>query len=252
MALQLHPCRVTASAALALLALSGCSAVDRLQQIGEVPAMSKITDPTQAPGYTPVSLPAPNPDDTPRGAGSIWQTGARAFFKDHRASRVGDILTVTVTINDSAKLDNRTQDSRNDTETSAGTNVFGLESQLKHVFPSAVDPSALVNTAGTLGTDGRQQVNRSEQITMTVAAMVTQVLPSGNLVIVGKQEVRVNYDVRDLQLTGVVRPSDIDATNSVTYDKIAEARIAYGGHGQGSNLQQPRYGTQLLDVVSPF
>jgi flagellar L-ring protein precursor FlgH len=101
-------------------------------------------------------------------------------------------------------------------------------------------------------TDGKAQINRQEQVTTTLAAIVTQILPSGNMVIVGKQEVRVNYDVRELQMTGIIRPSDIDQLNSVSYDKIAEARISYGGRGRQSDIQQAHYGTQLLDIVNPF
>ena len=228
--------------------LSGCAPFDRIKNIGEVPAMTKIQDPTTVPGYQPVGMPVPQSEVAQVNFGSMWQTGARAFFKDHRASRVGDLLTVTIAINDSAVLNNQTQNSRKDSETSAASKLFGLETLL----PAAITPSSLVNASGSLGTDGQAQTNRSEQITTTLAALVTQVLPTGNLVIVGKQEVRVNYDVRDLQITGVVRPTDIDATNTVGYDKIAEARISYGGHGQGSDLQQPRYGTQLMDVLSPF
>ncbi len=230
------------------VALTGCSAAQRLKNIGEVPAMTKIQDPTQAPGYQPVAMPVPQSEVAQHNFGSMWQPGARAFFKDHRAGRVGDLLTITVAIKDQAILNNQTQNTRKDSTSSVGTNLLGLETLL----PSAIAASSLVSASGALGTDGQAQINRSEQITTTLAALVTQVLPSGNLVVVGKQEIRVNYEVRDLQITGIVRPTDIDATNSVTYDKIAEARISYGGHGQGTDLQQPRYGTQFFDIISPF
>ncbi len=240
---------VTAGLFMALaLALDACSAADRLKNIGEQPAMTKIQDPTTAPGYQPVAMPVPDAEMAQHNFGSMWQPGARAFFKDHRASRVGDILTITIAINDQAKLNNQTQNTRKDSATSAGTNMFGIE----NILPNAITPSSLLNASGSLGTDGQAQISRSEQITTTMAALVTQVLPTGNLVIVGKQELRVNYEVRDLQITGIVRPTDIDATNSITYDKIAEARISYGGHGQGTDLQQPRYGTQFFDIISPF
>ena len=230
------------------VALTGCSAEERLKNIGEVPGMTKIQDPTAAPGYQPVALPVPQSELALHNFGSMWQPGARAFFKDHRAGRVGDLLTITVAIKDQAILNNQTQNARKDSTSSVGTNMLGLETLL----PSAISASSLVSASGALGTDGQAQINRSEQITTTLAALVTQVLPSGNLVVVGKQEIRVNYEVRDLQITGVVRPTDIDATNTISYDKIAEARISYGGHGQGSDLQQPRYGTQFFDIISPF
>ncbi len=230
------------------IALTGCSAAERLKNVGEVPAMTRVQDPTTVPGYQPVAMPVPNSEMAQHNFGSMWQPGARAFFKDHRAGRVGDLLTITVAIKDQAILNNQTQKTRKDSTSSIGTNMLGLET----ILPSAISASSLVSASGALGTDGQAQINRSEQITTSLAALVTQVLPSGNLVVVGKQEVRVNYEVRDLQISGIVRPTDIDATNSVSYDKIAEARISYGGHGQGSDLQQPRYGTQLFDIISPF
>jgi flagellar L-ring protein precursor FlgH len=242
------------SLALLGLVLGGCStnALTRLNELGEQPAMTKITDPTQQPGYQPVSMPSPNAEPTLHQAGSIWATGARAFFKDQRAKAVGDVVKVTIAINDSAKLQNESQENRDDTNKAGITNFFGFEQQIPKFLWHSAKPDSLVNTNTTLATDGKGQINRQEQITTTLAAIVTQILPSGNMVIVGKQEVRVNYDVRELQLTGIVRPSDIDQLNSISYDKIAEARISYGGRGRQSDLQQPHYGTQLLDVVYPF
>jgi flagellar L-ring protein precursor FlgH len=227
--------RLGATTALAAFAvgLSGCApTLDHLKNIGEQPAMAKITDPTQAPGYKPVSMPVPNDEVPPMNNGSIWQQGARAFFKDHRASRVGDVLTVSVAINDQAKMNNQTQGDRKDSTSSVGTNMLGVEKLL----PNWLNASSLVNTSGTLATDGQAQVTRAEQVDLTIAALVTQVLPTGNLVIVGRQEMRVNYDIRDVQISGIVRPTDIDTTNTITYDKIADARISYGGQGQGMSV----------------
>jgi len=245
--------RVTSVALIAAIA-SGCStnAGTRLSELGEVPAMTKITDPTKAPGYEPVTMPSPTNEPTVHQSGSLWVTGARAFFKDQRAKQVGDVVTVTISINDSAKLQNETQNNRDDTNNSGITNFLGLETQLQKILPTAAVPSTLINTSTVNASDGKAQINRQEQVTTTLAAIVTQILPSGNMVIVGKQEVRVNYDVRELQMTGIIRPSDIDQLNSVSYDKIAEARISYGGRGRQSDIQQTHYGTQLLDIINPF
>lgn len=236
------------------LSLGACSANTgtKLSELGSEPAMTKISDPTTAPGYQPVSLPVPNPGVSSRQSGSIWQPGARAFFKDQRASRVGDVLTVSIAINDSAILANETQGARNDTDKVGVTNFLGFETKLSKVLPSAVNPGALVNTSGVRATDGKGSVNRSEQINVQVAALVTQVLPNGNMIVVGKQEVRVDYDLRELAFTGVVRPTDIDATNTIVWAKIAEARLSYAGRGQSEDLQQPRAGSQLIDILSPF
>ncbi|MDB5359978.1 MAG: flagellar L-ring protein FlgH [Rhodospirillales bacterium] len=245
--------RVTSVVLLAVI-LGGCStnAATRFSELGEVPAMTKITDPTKVPGYEPVSMPAPTTEPTVHQSGSLWVTGARAFFKDQRAKAVGDVVTVTIAINDSAKLQNETQDNRNDTNNSGITNFLGFETQLQKILPKASVPGSLINTSTVNASDGKAQINRQEQVTTTLAAIVTQILPSGNMVIVGKQEVRVNFDVRELQMTGIIRPTDIDQTNSVAYNKIAEARISYGGRGRQSDIQQTHYGTQLLDIVNPF
>jgi flagellar L-ring protein precursor FlgH len=232
----------------AVFCLEGCGALSRVSQIGEQPTMTKLNDPTRAPGYQPVSMPVPDPSIPKPEFGSIWQPGARAFFKDQRAKRAGDTLTVSIAINDSATMNNQTQGNRGDSDAVSINNLFGLENTLDKFM----NPASAVNTSNKHVSNGQAQIARSEQINLRVAAEVTQVLPNGNLVIVGRQELRVNFDVRELQLTGVVRPSDIDALDEITYDKIAEARISYGGHGQGYDLQQPRYGQQLLDIISPF
>jgi flagellar L-ring protein FlgH len=239
---------------LASLSLGACASNTgtKLAELGSEPAMTKISDPTTAPGYQPVSLPVPNSGVNQRQSGSIWQAGARAFFKDQRANRVGDVLTVSISINDSAIFANETQGARNDTDHVGVANFLGLESKLTKILPSAVSPTNLINTSGVRATDGKGSVNRSEQINVQVAALVTQVLPNGNMVVVGKQEVRVDYDLRELAFTGVVRPTDIDATNTIVWAKIAEARLSYAGRGQSEDLQQPRVGSQLIDILSPF
>jgi len=232
------------------LSLGACNSNvgTKLNELGGVPSMTSISDPTKAPGYQPVSMPVPTPSPTTHQSGSIWVAGARAFFKDQRASRVGDLVTISVALNDSAVMANETQGARNDTDNVAMTNMLGLEK----VLPKAITPSSLINTSGVRATDGKASINRSEQITVQLAAMVTQVLPNGNLVVVGKQEVRVDYDLRDMAFTGIVRPTDIDATDTIAWDKVAEMRLSYSGRGQSEDLQQPRVGSQLIDILSPF
>ncbi|TIV92058.1 MAG: flagellar basal body L-ring protein, partial [Mesorhizobium sp.] len=101
-------------------------------------------------------------------------------------------------------------------------------------------------------TNADGEIKRSEDIELNVAAVVTEVLPNGNLMIRGSQEVRVNYELRVLTIAGMVRPSDIGAENTIPYERIAEARISYGGRGRASEVQQPAYGQQVLDQVLPF
>jgi len=183
---------------------------------------------------------------------SLWRAGARSFFRDPRASRVGDILTVQIAIGDEAKIDNSSSRSRKSSEDSNLTNFFGLESSLKDALPTGADPKSLTNFGSTSAANGTGTVNRSEDIKLTVAAVVTQVLPNGNLIIQGHQEVRVNYELRELIISGVVRPEDITNANTINQKQIAEARISYGGRGQISDVQQPGFGQQIYDLISPF
>jgi flagellar L-ring protein precursor FlgH len=235
-----------------ILALTACNAFDRITDIGDAPKMSSIEDPTHANGYTPVRMPMPPPSLTERQPNSLWQTGARAFFRDQRASRVGDILTVVVTINDQAQLQNETKRSRANSDTLGATNLFGFENHLHNWLPTGVDPSSLLDTSSALSNDGKGSVARQEQIDLRIAAEIIQILPNGNLVVQGKQQVDVNFDMRELTISGVIRPQDVAADNTITYDQIAEARIEYGGKGSIQDVQQPRYGDQLLDIVMPF
>jgi flagellar L-ring protein precursor FlgH len=228
--------------------LSGCNAMSRISQIGETPPLTTIQDPQTQPGFKPVSLPMPTPVVTERRPNSLWQTGSRAFFKDQRAAQPGDILTVVISFDNKAQFDNNTQAQRNTAEQDGITNLFGLEK----VLPAQMTPGSLVNINGTTNNQAIAEIKREEQVAMNVAALVTQVLPNGDLVVVGHQEFRVNFEVRDLQITGVVRPQDITSTNTISLDKLAEARISYGGRGQITNIQQPRYGEQLLDILAPF
>jgi flagellar L-ring protein precursor FlgH len=235
-----------------VMTLSGCNAFDRLSDIGSDPKPSSIEDPTHSPGYTPVRMPMPPPSLAEREPNSLWQTGARAFFRDQRAGRVGDILTVVVAVNDQAQIANETKRSRANTDTANATNFFGFESQLHNLLPNAVSPSSLLNTGSDLSNDGKGSIARQEQIDLRVAATIIQVLPNGNLVIQGKQQIGVNYDLRELTMSGIIRPQDIASDNTVSYDQIAEARITYGGKGSIQDVQQPRYGDQLIDILMPF
>lgn len=236
----------------AMLALSACNAFDRVSEIGDTPKFASIEDPTHAPGYTPVKMPMPPPMLTESQPNSLWHTGARAFFRDQRAGRVGDILTVVVTINDQAQIANETKRSRANSDTASASNLLGFESKLNKILPNAVSPSSLLDTSSALSNDGKGSVARQEQIDLRIAAEIIQVLPNGNLVVQGKQQVGVNYDLRELTISGVIRPQDISAANTITYDQIAEARIEYGGRGTINDVQQPRYGDQLLDIIMPF
>ncbi|MGE5478053.1 MAG: flagellar basal body L-ring protein FlgH [Bacteroidales bacterium] len=251
-----RPLNTLAKAATLVLvagSLSACgNTLGRLSEIGNGPEVSPIQNPTQKPSYQQVSMPMPQPVAPPANANSLWRPGSRAFFKDQRAKDVGDILTVAVSINDSASFQTNLTRKRDSSEDAGITGLMGFESQLKKILPDTVNPASLVGTTGTSANTNTGATGRTESMTVNMAAVITQVLPNGNLVISGKQEIRVNYELRELSVQGIIRPEDISSSNSVTYDKIAEARIHYGGRGVASDVTQPRYGQQLLDVILPF
>ncbi|MEQ8370954.1 MAG: flagellar basal body L-ring protein FlgH [Alphaproteobacteria bacterium] len=236
----------------AFMVLAGCAGtVEKLAQVGSEPPLTSIQNPVAVTGYQPVSLPMPTQVMELPASNSLWRQGTRAFFKDQRASTVGDILTVTIDISDNATLSNSTNRSRVAAENASAT-LLGYEASLGQILPESLDPSNLVDLDSNGSTTGTGSITRSESLTVQVAATVIQILPNGNLVIAGRQEVRVNFEVRELQITGVIRPQDIESTNQISYEKIAEARISYGGRGHLTDVQQPRYGQQIYDIIWPF
>lgn len=242
-----------AVAAFAALALGGCTTmIDRLAGVGETPDLRPIENPTEQPDYEPISLPMPTPETRSYQANSLWRSGARGFFKDQRASRVGDILTVVIAIDDDAEVDNQTKRTRDTNEDASIGALFGYEAALGSILPEAVNPTNLIDIDSDSLADGKGEIDRQEKVNLRVAAIISQVLPNGNLVIHASQEVRVNYEVRELLVDGVVRPEDIDSSNTVQHDQIAEARIVYGGRGTLSDVQRPRYGQEIFDIIYPF
>ena len=231
-------------------ASGGCSAIDRLSQIGETPKLNAIENPTTQPGYKPVSMPMPKPETVSYNANSLWRNGSRAFFKDQRAHQIGDLLTVTVNITDQANFANETQRDRSSKEDSGITDFIGaktLGTQAQKVLPGR-----LLQTDSTSQYDGKGSIQRQESLQTNIAAVVTQVLPNGNLVVSARQEFLVNHELRELQVTGVIRPQDIASDNTVLHDRMAEARITYGGRGELTEVQHTRWGQQLLDILLPF
>jgi flagellar L-ring protein precursor FlgH len=225
--------------------LGGCSAVDRLKNVGEQPPLAPIANPTEAPAYKPVHMPMPTPQPVSYNPNSLWRNGSRAFFKDQRAHQVGDILTVNAT------MANETQRSRVNKEDSGVTDFIGSKT-LGNSAAKAILPGRILTADSNASSDGKGQIDRKEQLLTNIAGVVTQILPNGNMVVEGKQEIRVNFEIRELIVAGIVRPEDIESDNTIDSTKIAEARIAYGGRGQIMDVQQPRYGQQVLDVLLPF
>ncbi|MBV8705445.1 MAG: flagellar basal body L-ring protein FlgH [Acetobacteraceae bacterium] len=232
-----------------LLALAGCNGLQRLSEVGRPPALSPTEDPTRTPGWRPVTMPMPAAQPAPVEGESLWRPGSRAFFKDQRAARVGDLVTVLVSMNDQATLKNATTATRNSAQAMGVPNLFGLENLLVHV---PMDPSKLVSTSSNNSNVGVGQVQRSETVTLRLAGVVTQVLPNGNLVVMAHEQFRADNELRDLRVSGVIRPEDIASDNTVRSDRMAEARIAYGGRGALTDVQAAPWGQQVMDVVLPF
>ncbi|MCW3475118.1 flagellar basal body L-ring protein FlgH [Limobrevibacterium gyesilva] len=231
--------------------LCGCGSLQRLSEVGRPPSMTPSGDPTQEPTYRPMTMPMPAPQVAVPQANALWRSGSRAFFKDQRAALVGDIVTVLVNITDNADLKNNTAANRNSSEGMGVPNLFGLETTIPRVFAGAV-ASNLVTASSNNGNTGTAELKRNETVALRLAGVITQVLPNGNLVVAARQEVRVNSELRDLQVTGVIRPQDIASDNTVRHDRMAEARIAYGGRGQLTDVQTPRWGQQVMDILLPF
>jgi flagellar L-ring protein precursor FlgH len=234
---------------LALL-LGGCDATwQRLGDGAGPPKMTASADPTKDPKYRPMTLPMPLAQPAPLIGNSLWHTGSRAFFPDQRAAHVGDIVTVTVNITDNADVKNASQATRTANESMAVPNLLGLEN-VRHILPKNGGP--MVTTNSNNANNGTAEIKRGETIALSVAGVITQVLPNGNFVVVARQEVRVNSELRELEVSGVVRPQDIASDNTVQHDRMAEARISYGGRGQLTDVQTPRYGQQIMDILLPF
>ncbi|MBY6093047.1 flagellar basal body L-ring protein FlgH [Maritimibacter alkaliphilus] len=208
-----------------------------------------------------VSVPMP-PADPPRimeraeGA-SLWQRGSDGFFADQRASRVGDILTIMIEIEDEASLRNATEREREGGGSIGFPSFFGYGTQIDKILPG-VDESDLPSgdnivdiTSGT-SASGSGTIDRNESISLKVAALVVQMLPNGNMVVAGRQEVKVNQELRELRVAGIIRPQDVQMDNTIDYDKIAEARITYGGRGQLTRQTQRSYGEDAMDIILPY
>jgi flagellar L-ring protein precursor FlgH len=237
--------RLATTIVLSLLLLSGCGS--QLQEIGKEPALTPV-----GAGLKPlkVAVPAePVPPSPHMKGNSLWQDTSADYFRDPRAMKVGDVVTVKISIKDKASLDNtseRKRDNKNEFNLNSG---YDLNLPLLNGKREGTIDSALQSKNAT---KGEGAITRSESIELLVAAVVTGVLPNGNLVISGTQEVRVNYEVRVLTVEGLVRPRDISTENMVSYEKIAEARISYGGRGRMTEVQQPPWGQQLWDKFWPF
>lgn len=242
----------------ALVTVAGCAKYTKHRD----PAISDLVmDGETMPEVNRVSVPMPpvEPMVAPKRAeaSSLWHRESRSFFGDRRAQAVGDIMTVVIDIEDRAQLQNASQRVRSGNQNVKNPIFLGYGGQIDKILPG-VGPSDLPTGGSIIDLDsssasgGQGSIKRNESIQLRVAALIIKELPNGNFVIAGRQEVKVNYELRELRVAGIIRPVDINIDNTIAYDKIAEARIAYGGRGQITRVQQPRYGEDFLDVILPY
>ncbi|RMH41774.1 MAG: flagellar basal body L-ring protein FlgH [Alphaproteobacteria bacterium] len=240
------------------LALGGCA---QYRDMRNPQTSQLVLDATSVPEVNRISVPMPT---QPRKvafkraeASSLWHGDTRSFFGDQRAQDVGDILTVLIDIKDQAQLKNASERKRSGTQQVADPKILGYGSKIANVLPGVSQsdlPSGgnIIDLGSTSGSSGEGSIKRNETIQLKVAATIIRKLPNNNFVIAGRQEVKVNSELRELRVAGIVRPVDISRDNTVSYDKIAEARITYGGRGQISAVQKPRYGQDVMEIVLPY
>ncbi len=254
--MEVKKIRNIAMALMLATSLSGCAGFfNKLDEAINGPKLSPIENPTDVKGYKPVSMPEPTNKyaGDKQAANSLWQQGSAGFFKDQRAAKVGDIITVKISAKDGAKIENETEQKRDNNVDSMGIGAFGgYEGYMGKVMPGKLDTSKVIDVTSNRDIKGEGKIDRKENIDVTMAAIVTQVLSNDNLVIEGTQEIRVNYELRQLSVKGVIRRADISSDNTIESSKIAELRVSYGGRGTVSDMQNPRYGRQLIDIIAPF
>ena len=235
-----------------LLLLLGLAACGRGDHLGKPPSFSETTQTREHSAMVFAGLPGGPALQGPTDPASLWSRDRKSLLGDRRAMARGDILTVVIEIDEQAEISNKTARSRDGSEEMSVPNLLGLPQRIDTALPDGASMGSAVNLSGSASSSGQGSVRRNEKLTLRVAATIVEVLPNGVLALEGRQEVRVNFELRELLVTGYVRPADISRQNEITYDKIASARISYGGRGQITDMQQPRYGQQVLDMVLPF
>lgn len=241
--------------------LSGCNLAERLSRIGDPPGLSHIQDPTLLPSYQPVSMPMPDPTEAPRAdSNSLWQTGSKAFFKDQRANKVGDILTVSIDMDQEQKIEMTPSITQQSNLAAGLTNLYGMRLRTFAVKPPTTTGQDVgANGANNLlKADSNPSLNGSgsytvkDKLKFNMAATVIQILPNGSMVIEGRQELGLVNEVREIYMTGVIRREDISSSNTITTPKIAQLRIGYRGRGDLTDNMNGPLAHQVINKLSPF
>lgn len=229
--------------------LGGCA---RLEGVGKPPQLNTPTNGNEHHAMMHVPIPANAEKRFVREQASLWTSGRTSLLGNQRAQQIGDIITVVVEIDERAEISNSTSRSRDGSESLSIPSLLGIPQRINEVLPEGASLDPAVSTSSSSSSSGDGSVRRNEKFSVRVAATVVDVLQNGVLSIQGSQEVRVNFELRELLVSGYVRPADISRKNEISYDRIAAARISYGGRGQITDVQQPRYGQQVADILLPF
>ena len=240
------------SLALPLAGLMTLGACNRVQNIGQTPEMTAPVQTAELEAMANPPLDLPKGPATPDAGASLFASSPTSLVGDRRAQQRGDILTVVIQIDDKAEMQNSSGRSRNAADSVGIDAMAGLPQRLDPMLPEGASLAQLAKAKGASSFKGTGSISRRDKLTLRVAATVVDRLPNGVLRIEGTQEVRVNYELRELTVSGFVRPQDIGRNNEIAYDRIAGARISYGGRGQISDVQQPRYGQQVADILLPW
>lgn len=240
--------RMPPAAAFAFLA----AACQPLSTVGRAPEFAPLEPRREHHALYNVPLPVQTERRAPTSDASLWSAGQRSLLGDRRASQAGDILTVVIEIDDRAEMTNSTQRGRTGSQGMGAPQLFGIPEALNRRMPAGVTLNAAVALEGNSSFQGQGTTARNERLTLRVATTIIERLPNGVLRVEGSQEVRVNNELRDLIVSGFIRPEDISRRNEISYDRIAGARISYGGRGHITQMQQPRYGQQIADIILPF
>ena len=232
-----------------ILPLAACS--DRAT-VRQPPAFAPLTPNLEHHALYTAAIPEVTERRRAIDSSSLWSAGQRSLLGDRRATGAGDILTVVIEIDDRAEITNSTQRGRSGSQSMGMPQLFGLTQALDDILPTGASMADAVSLSSDSAFQGRGTVSRRERMTLRLATTIIERLPNGVMRIEGSQEVRVNNELRELIVTGYIRAEDISRRNEIAYDRIAGARISYGGRGQITQMQQPRYGQQIADIVLPF
>lgn len=244
--------RPTGRAAPGILILIALASCGRLENVGKTPEISSVANTNEHYAMMRVPLPKTSEPVLISDRASLWESGRNSLLGNQRAEQIGDIVTVVVEIDERAEISNSTSRARAGSESLGVPSLFGIPQRINEKLPDGASLDSAVSTNSNSSSSGDGSVRRNEKFSIRVAATVVDVLQNGVLSIQGSQEVRVNFELRELLVSGYVRPADINRKNEVSYDRIAAARISYGGRGQITDVQQPRYGQQIADILLPF